>query len=52
MKDAILKQAAELKKQADAYMSDWEFDKAMKTLQKISDLLSKHGLQMNDLLAE
>ena len=51
MKNAILKQAEELKKQADEYMSAWEFDKAMKTLQKISDLLSKHGLQMSDLLS-
>lgn len=44
MKNAILKQAEELKKQATEYMSSWEFDKAMKTLQKMNDLLNKHGL--------
>ena len=44
MKNEVLKQAEELKKQATAYMSAWEFDKAMKTLQKMNDLLNKHGL--------
>ena len=49
MKNEILKQAAELKRQATQYMSDWEFDKAMKTLQKMSDLLSKHNIQFKEL---
>ena len=44
MKKEILKQAAELKRQATEYMSAWEFDKAMETLQKMNDLLNKHGL--------
>lgn len=45
MENAILKQAEELKKQAIEYTSAWEFDKAIKALQKMNDLLNKHGLQ-------
>ena len=45
MKDEILKQAEELKRQAIEFMSAWEFDKAIKTLQKMTELLDKHGIK-------